>query len=258
MAPGSIPADATEIHQEGLRIPPVLLTAEVRGRPAAPTRARRTSGGATSTPRSGANVVGVERLAAVGAGAPLDEVVAYGERRMRAALAAVPDGAWTFEDVLDSCGPRPEQQRPARIVVTRHDRRATTVTVRLHRHRRAAAGQRQRRRGGHGERGVVRPAVGDRPDDPGQRRRAAPGRRWSRPPGTVVAARPPAAVGAGNVEVSQRVADVCLGALAQAAARPGGRRRPGDDEQRAHRRRRLGVLRDRRRRAGRPPRPGRA
>src|SRR5437879_2503638 len=37
------------------------------------------------------------------------------------------------------------------------------------------------------------------------------------PPGTIVAAVAPAAVGAGNVEVSQRVADVCLGALAQAA-----------------------------------------
>ena len=36
------------------------------------------------------------------------------------------------------------------------------------------------------------------------------------PAGTIVAANPPAAVGAGNVEVSQRVADVCLGALAQA------------------------------------------
>ncbi len=35
-------------------------------------------------------------------------------------------------------------------------------------------------------------------------------------PGTIVAAEPPAAVAAGNVEVSQRVADVCLGALAQA------------------------------------------
>jgi N-methylhydantoinase B/oxoprolinase/acetone carboxylase alpha subunit len=39
------------------------------------------------------------------------------------------------------------------------------------------------------------------------------------PAGTVVAARPPAAVAAGNVEVSQRVADVCLGALAQAVPR---------------------------------------
>ena len=37
------------------------------------------------------------------------------------------------------------------------------------------------------------------------------------PPGSIVGARPPAAVGAGNVEVSQRVADVCLRALAQVA-----------------------------------------
>src|SRR5207302_11071300 len=36
------------------------------------------------------------------------------------------------------------------------------------------------------------------------------------PSGSIVAARPPVAVGAGNVEVSQRVADVCFGALAQA------------------------------------------
>ncbi len=33
-------------------------------------------------------------------------------------------------------------------------------------------------------------------------------------PASVVAAEPPAAVGAGNVEASQRIADVCLGALA--------------------------------------------
>ncbi|MEY2419439.1 MAG: N-methylhydantoinase, partial [Actinomycetota bacterium] len=39
------------------------------------------------------------------------------------------------------------------------------------------------------------------------------------PPGSIVAAQFPAAVGAGNVEVSQRVADVCLGALAQVAPR---------------------------------------
>src|ERR671914_852238 len=36
---------------------------------------------------------------------------------MRAGLAAVPDGTWAFEDVLDSSGPRPEQQRPARVRV---------------------------------------------------------------------------------------------------------------------------------------------
>jgi N-methylhydantoinase B/oxoprolinase/acetone carboxylase alpha subunit len=37
------------------------------------------------------------------------------------------------------------------------------------------------------------------------------------PPGSIVAAQFPAAVGAGNVEVSQRVADVCLRALAEIA-----------------------------------------
>jgi N-methylhydantoinase B len=37
------------------------------------------------------------------------------------------------------------------------------------------------------------------------------------PSGSVVSARPPAAVAAGNVETSQRIADVLLGALAQAA-----------------------------------------
>src|SRR5205814_4620528 len=36
------------------------------------------------------------------------------------------------------------------------------------------------------------------------------------PPGTVVNARPPAAVSAGNVETSQRIVDVVLGALSRA------------------------------------------
>ena len=48
----------------------------------------------------GANVLGAERLVAF-ADAPVDEVVDYGERRMRAALAAMPDGSWTFEDEVD-------------------------------------------------------------------------------------------------------------------------------------------------------------
>src|SRR5207245_1870843 len=70
----------------------------------------------------GANRVGVERMRAVVSQlettAALDEIVDYGERRMRAALAELPDGEWRFEDVLDSAGPRPEQQSPSRVVVT--------------------------------------------------------------------------------------------------------------------------------------------
>src|ERR1700694_2907410 len=37
---------------------------------------------------------------------------------MRAALAALADGQWTVEDVLDSTGPRPEQQRPVTVRLT--------------------------------------------------------------------------------------------------------------------------------------------
>src|SRR5690606_30668193 len=64
----------------------------------------------------GANVVGVTRLASL-ADQPFDEVLAYGERRMRADLARLPDGRWRFEDVVDSYGPRPEQQQPSAVVV---------------------------------------------------------------------------------------------------------------------------------------------
>ena len=49
--------------------------------------------------------MGAARLSDM-AGEPLDEVVAYGERRMRAVLAGLPDGRWSFEDVIDSTGPR--------------------------------------------------------------------------------------------------------------------------------------------------------
>ena len=147
-------------------------------------------------------------------GAPLDEVVDYGERRMRAALG---DAARRHAGVRPTCStrpaPAPGQRAPARIAV------AVTVdgdevTFDFTGTDAQRAGQRQRGRGGDGVGGGVRPAVGRRPDHPRQRRRHAPGTVLA-PAGSIVAARPPAAVGAGNVEVSQRVADVCFGALAQ-------------------------------------------
>ena len=135
-----------------------------------------------------------------------------GERRLRAALASVPDGEWVATDVIDSTGPPPAG--PARIVVTL-------------------------RKAGDG---ITFDFTGTDPQSDGNVNaveavtvssvafavRAAvdatiPASGGSlrpihviAPPGTIVAARPPAAVAAGNVEVSQRVADVCLAALAQA------------------------------------------
>ncbi len=210
-APGSLPADAVEIHEEGLRIPPVLLTPDVRALLCANSRTPAERAGDLDA-QVGANVVGVERLAAL-ADAPLAAVLDYGERRMRAALAGLPDGTWRFEDVVDSFGPRAEQQAPGRIAVTVtiagddiafdfdgtdpqrvgnvNAVRAVTVSAATY---------------------ALRCAVDPTLPSNGGALRPVTVRTT---PGTIVDAVAPTAVGAGNVEVSQRVADVCLGALAQ-------------------------------------------
>jgi N-methylhydantoinase B/oxoprolinase/acetone carboxylase alpha subunit len=211
-APGSIPADATEIQQEGFRIPPTRYTEELRGLLLAASRTPEERAGDLDA-QIGANVVGFDRLLALGA-QPLDEVVAYGERRMRAVLAELEDGTWSCEDVLDSTGADPDQQRAARIAVT--------VTIAGDEITFDFTGTDPQARGNVNAveavtvsavafalRTVVDPTI---PANGGSLRPV----RVIAPPGTLVAAQPPAAVGAGNVEVSQRVADVCLGALAQA------------------------------------------
>ena len=210
-APGSIPADATEIHQEGLRIPPTLYDDGVRRLLLANSRTPAERVGDLDA-QVGANVVGVERLGAMAA-EPFAAVVDYGERRMRAALAGLADGTWHAADVLDSTGAAPDQQHPARIAV------AVTVaggevTVDF-------TGTDPQARGNvnaveavtvsavaYALRAATDPTI---PANGGALRPV----RVVAPPGTIVAARPPAAVGAGNVEVSQRVADVCLRALAE-------------------------------------------
>ncbi len=210
-APGSIPADATEIYQEGLRLPPVRLTDEVRTVLLANSRTPAERAGDLDA-QVGANVTGAQWLAEiVGAGAPVHEVVDYGERRMRAALSAIDDGRWQFSDVLDSTGP---DGGPARVVVT-VSISGDEVTFDF-------TGTDAQRAGNVNTveavtvsavsfalRAAVDPTL---PANGGASRPVT----VLVPPGSLVAARPPVAVGAGNVEVSQRVADVCLGALAQA------------------------------------------
>jgi N-methylhydantoinase B/oxoprolinase/acetone carboxylase alpha subunit len=211
MAPGSIPPEATEIYQEGFRIPPVLLTDEVEALLLANSRTPGERRGDLDAQR-GANAVGAKRLAAF-ADAPLPEIVDYGERRMRSALADLPDGDWRFEDCLDSAGPRPDQASPARILLTLTvDGDAATFDF--------TGTDAQRPGNVNAVEAVTVSAVAfalrsaTDPTIPANGGAMRPVTVVA-PPGTVVAARPPAAVGAGNVEVSQRVADVCFGALAQ-------------------------------------------
>jgi N-methylhydantoinase B/oxoprolinase/acetone carboxylase alpha subunit len=218
MAPGSMPPEAVDIQQEGLRVPPVVLTADVAEVVVTSSRTPDERRGDLDAQR-GANRLGVVRLAELVAQldstAPLVEVVDYGERRMRAALAALPDGRFRFEDVLDSAGPRPGQQSPTPVVVTLTvDGDTATFDF---------TGTGAQRPGNvNAVEAVTVSAVAfavrsatdaSIPANGGAMRPVT----VVAPAGTVVAARPPAAVGAGNVEVSQRAADVCLGALAHAA-----------------------------------------
>src|SRR5207302_4614194 len=111
-------------------------------------------------------------------------------------------------------GPRPEQQRPARVVLT--------LTVEGDTATFDFTGTDDQRPGNvNAVEAVTVSAVAfsvrsaTDPTIPANGGALRPVRVVA-PAGSIVAARPPVAVGAGNVEVSQRVADVCLGALAQA------------------------------------------
>jgi N-methylhydantoinase B/oxoprolinase/acetone carboxylase alpha subunit len=217
IAPGSMPPDALVIEEEGLRVPPTVVDAAVEELIAAASRAPAERRDDLAAQR-GANSVGAARLVELvtrlGSAAALQEIVDYGERRVRAALRAIPDGRYRFEDVMDSTGPRPEQQHSVPVVVT--------VTIDgEHAHFDFTGSGPQQPGNVNAVEAVTVSAVAFAlrcatdptiPPNGGAMRPVV----VHAPPGSIVAAEYPAAVGAGNVEVSQRVADVCLGALARA------------------------------------------
>jgi N-methylhydantoinase B/oxoprolinase/acetone carboxylase alpha subunit len=216
IAPGSMPPDAETVDEEGLRLPPTRLDDAVVDLIVHGSRTPEERAGDLDAQR-GANRVGVTRMQsiveALGSGAPLAEIVDYGERRMRAALAALPDGVWRFADVLDSAGPKSAQRSPTRI--------ALALALRDDEARFDFTGTDAQRAGNvNAVEAVTVSAVtfalraATDPTIPANGGAMRPVHVVA-PRGTVVAAVPPVAVGAGNVEVSQRVADVCLGALAQ-------------------------------------------
>jgi N-methylhydantoinase B/oxoprolinase/acetone carboxylase alpha subunit len=218
--PGSTPFDSTRLEDEGVVIPPTPLTPtlieQLVARMRVPEQRR-----ADLRAQLAACEAGGARFAALVAergpaafGAAVVDVLAYGERRMHAALASLPAGTHRFEDRLEGAyGPI-----PLRVAVTVED---GTVTIDL----RDVPDQ-----GPHNmncPRAVtesaclfaVRAAVDDPelPTDDGTRRRI----RVLTRPGSLLHAVPrpdgfrPAVV-AGNTETSSRVADLVLGALGRA------------------------------------------
>ena len=180
MAPGSMPPDAVHIAQEGLRIPPVVLSDGVAEVLVASSRTPEERRGDLDA-QVGANRLGVTRLAEL-AGAPFDEIVDYGERRMRAALRALPGRTLVAPRTCSTPPARARSSSTRRASRSRSSLDGRRGDVRLHRHRRPAARHGERGRGGDRERGRVRVADRDRSDDPGERRRVATGARRSRRP----------------------------------------------------------------------------
>ena len=114
--PGSNASDSTEIYQEGLRIPPLRLYD--RGRPnetlhmliernvRVPVKVfgdlRAQLAACTIAERAFKELVGRTGIAQVRR--YMAELLDYAERLTRAALRALPDGEWSFEDHIDDDG----------------------------------------------------------------------------------------------------------------------------------------------------------
>ena len=220
-APGSMPAHAVRLTQEGHVVPPTLAVSGgewvedfVEPFVAASRTAweRRGDLGA----QIGANAVAARRLTALVESEGLSRfrevstaLLDYGERRMTAALADLPDGRYEFEDFME----HGEEDVAIRVEVViegeslRADFYGTDPQVEGNFNAVEAV---TRSCLYYAVRVATDPSI---PANHGCYRPLG----LDAPEGSLVNARPPAAVAAGNVETSQRIADVLLGALAQAA-----------------------------------------
>lgn len=220
---GSVAADSTEIYQEGIRIPPVklykagevnetamdVILANVR----TPDERRgdlRAQETANQTGRQRFSEL-VEKYGADSLTAALEEIKDYSERRMRTELESLPDGTYRFEDVLDDDGQGNEDLPVVAAVTIDGD----SVDVDFE----GTAAQTD------GPINAVFAVTASAtyyaircvtdPDIPPNHGCYRP-IDIDAPEGTIVNPTPPAAVVGGNLETSQRVTDVVLGALAEA------------------------------------------
>jgi N-methylhydantoinase B len=221
--PGSM-GNASDIYQEGLRIPPIHLRRagsvqrEILHLLLANMRVREEREGDLAA-QLGALSVGqqrlleiVERYGFAEADAYADHLVHYAARMMRRALAAIPDGIYKAEDFLDDDG---ESGHPVRLAV-KISKRGETARVDF------TGTAPQVRSPINAVEAITISSVyyvfrcliaGDVPASAG----ILEPLEIIAPPGTVVNALPPAPVAGGNVETSQRIVDVLLRALAKAA-----------------------------------------
>jgi N-methylhydantoinase B len=218
--PGGMPARSRTLEEEGVVIAPTRVEGDVLEQLAARMRAPRQRL-ADLRAQEAANRIGELRLTELAERHGLaqlrggmDEILAYAERRTRAGLAALPDGSYAAEDVLEDDG-----DGEPRDVVLRL--RATIDGERL---RLDFSGTDDQIDGNlNCPLSVTRSAAyfavrvltdPDAPHSAGAHRPI----EVVAPEGSLLNARFPAAVAAGNVETSSRVADLVIDALG--GARP--------------------------------------
>ncbi len=223
MTPGSLPL-STEIFQEGIIIPPLklyrggVLNEDALALILRNVRTPDERRGDLAAQRAAA-AIGARRLRELAATHGRAEVLAYcahlqtySERIMRTTIAGWPDGAYTFEDVIELIEGDRLTLTPIRVTATiagdaiTFDFSGTASVV-------------------HGSLNAVIAITQSAcyyvmrclidADIPMNEGCFAPVHVVA-PENSLVNAGPPAAVAAGNVETSQRITDVVLGALAQA------------------------------------------
>ena len=223
MAPGSMPL-ARDIHQEGLRIPPVLLmrggerVSEVWRILLANVRTPSEREGDLAA-QLAAMAVGARRLddlvgrrGSAEVAHAMDALIDYADRLVRAGIARIPDGEYAGEDVVedDGFGNGP---LPIRVLIrVQNDEAEIDFT-----------GSAPQTEGGvnavaaitsscvrYVMRCVVEALLAQPLPAGGGEMTPV---RITLPARSIVAAAPPASVAAGNVETSQRIADVLLRAL---------------------------------------------
>jgi N-methylhydantoinase B len=219
--PGSMPAFSKTLAEEGVVIPPTAATEETLGRLASQMRMPRQRL-ADLRAQQAAIRIGELRLGELrdrlGTGALREGMAAildYTERRTRAALAELPDGSYEAEDVLEGDWDGQERDLRLRLIAT-----IKGDSLRLD----FSDSEGQVDGNLNCPLSVTKSAAffavrvltdPEAPPSAGAHRPI----EVVAPEGSLLGARFPAAVAAGNVETSSRVADLVLAALSQ--ARPG-------------------------------------
>jgi N-methylhydantoinase B len=218
--PGGMPAFSRQLEDEGVVIAPTIADDAALERLAARMRAPRQRL-ADLRAQQAANGVGERRLTELAERhgvaelrQGMEEILAYSERRTRAALADLPDGTYRAEDVLED-----DSATGARDVILRVAATIDGETLRLD-----FSGTDPQVEGNlNCPLSVTKSAaffavrVLTDPDAPPSAGAHRPIEVLA-PPGCLLNAESPAAVAAGNVETSSRVADLVIAALA--GARP--------------------------------------